>query len=399
MGAMEMSNPFWPMYVQSLPGAHNTFAFTGIGIYVLPMLGMALTSVWWGRAGDRLGHKWMMIRALLGLSLTQCLLAYSTTATEILILRFIQGALAGFIAPAQAYAANLQQQDKPYKIFASLQIATNIGSLLGAMAGGLIWDLAPFYWINLAAALLCCMCACAVWYLLPAQSPARVIPTETSNAVPTTTLTTTTQVPLYNMRTLLLGLMIVLGIMIGARMILQVPFSLYTTTQLHLDKTTTGLLYGLMALGFCVTASYWARYFESRSNQRILQTQLGITAAMALIAAYLGMINQSMYAFALGQLLWGMCLAASTPVLTAFITRNTDPGQRGKTLGQIQSITQLFSVLGICLGGTIVHIEALPFVYHYVVLLYLLGFIGLFVLVMRLNRHMRHTSHTHSAQR
>ncbi len=42
-----------------------------IAVYVGPMLGIILTSAFWGRIGDRYGHKLMMIRALAGLSLTQ----------------------------------------------------------------------------------------------------------------------------------------------------------------------------------------------------------------------------------------------------------------------------------------------------------------------------------------
>ncbi len=102
MGAMEMSGPFWPIHLKTLTSSDALFSFAGIAVYVGPMLGIVVTSSFWGRIGDRFGHKLMMIRALLGLSLTQFALAYATDIWTILVLRFLQGASAGYIARPQA---------------------------------------------------------------------------------------------------------------------------------------------------------------------------------------------------------------------------------------------------------------------------------------------------------
>lgn len=71
MGAMEMSGPFWPVHLRGLASSESVFSFASIAVYVGPMLGIMVTSAFWGRIGDRHGHKLMMIRALAGLSLTQ----------------------------------------------------------------------------------------------------------------------------------------------------------------------------------------------------------------------------------------------------------------------------------------------------------------------------------------
>ncbi len=88
MGAMEMSGPFWPVHLRGLTSSESVFSFASIAVYVGPMLGIILTSAFWGRIGDRYGHKLMMIRALAGLSLTQLGLALFSDIWVILLLRF-----------------------------------------------------------------------------------------------------------------------------------------------------------------------------------------------------------------------------------------------------------------------------------------------------------------------
>lgn len=158
MGAMEMSGPFWPLYLKALSPSAWVFSVAGIGVYVGPMLGILLTSAFWGRIGDRYGNKLMMNRALLGLSVAQLLIAFATDIWTILALRFMQGACAGYIAPAQAYGVQIETPKHRAQLFAHLQIATNIGSLAGAVFGGFILDHAPFAVINITAGVLCALC-------------------------------------------------------------------------------------------------------------------------------------------------------------------------------------------------------------------------------------------------
>ena len=176
MGAMEMSGPFWPVHLRGLTTSESVFSFASIAVYVGPMLGIILTSAFWGRIGDRYGHKLMMIRALAGLSLTQLGLALFSDIWVILILRFLQGAFAGYIAPAQAYGVSIEAPSRRARLFAILQISTNVGSLLGAVVGGLILDYATFFWINIIASALCAVCTVIAAVTLPDVPPVKKAP-------------------------------------------------------------------------------------------------------------------------------------------------------------------------------------------------------------------------------
>lgn len=241
MGAMEMSGPFWPVHLRQLTDSDTLFSFASVAVYVGPMLGILLTSAFWGRIGDRYGHKLMMIRALAGLTLTQLGLALFSDLWTILVLRFLQGACAGYIAPAQAYGVSIEVPSRRARLFALLQISTNVGSLLGAVVGGLILDHATFFWINLSAAALCAVCTVIAALTLPNVPPVK------KTTAPSTGGTWQASA--------LLPLLTVMGILLLARMLPQTSFALYVSTTFAVSNALVGLCYGLLALGFILSAT------------------------------------------------------------------------------------------------------------------------------------------------
>lgn len=364
MGAMEMSGPFWPLHLKALSTASWEFGLAGVAVYVGPMLGIVLTSAFWGRVGDRFGHKLMMIRALLGLALTQLALAYAQDVWTILALRFVQGACAGFIAPAQAYGVSIESPARRARLFAYLQVSTNIGSLAGAVMGGLILDHANFRWINIGAAVLCAACAAAVALLLPSVAPA-------ARAVPAAA-TAPADLSSAWRRTPIAGLLAVTGILLVSRMVTQTPFSLYVSSVFGVSNWLVGLCYGLLALGFVVSASLWARYFEHVSLPLALRRIGHVAMACAALTAFAG-ITRDMGAFFAIHFAWGVLLGATTPVLMALISRSAGSLGQGYVLGVAQSTAQFSSITGIALGGWLTQSFGLQYTYFYVAACYLLA--------------------------
>jgi MFS family permease len=246
MGAMEMSGPFWPVHLRQMTTNDALFSFASTAVYVGPMVGIILTSALWGRIGDRHGHKLMMIRALVGLSLTQLGLALADDIWIILILRFLQGAFAGYIAPAQAYGVSIEAPSRRARLFAILQISTNVGSLLGAVVGGLILDHATFFWINLVASVLCAICAIVATLALPHVAPGKSPATVPDQPKPPR---------LGVCNPAIVSLLGIMGLLLLARMLPQTSFSLYVVSTFDVSNAMTGLCYGLLALGFILCAT------------------------------------------------------------------------------------------------------------------------------------------------
>ncbi|MGX9567224.1 MFS transporter [Pseudomonas viciae] len=360
MGAMEMSGPFWPVHLRQLTSNDAVFSFASTAVYVGPMLGIILTSAFWGRIGDRYGHKLMMIRALAGLSLTQLGLALCNDIWVILVLRFLQGAFAGYIAPAQAYGVSIEAPSRRARLFAILQISTNVGSLLGAVAGGLILDHATFFWINIVASGLCALCTVIAALTLPDVAPATKTTASSAPSAPS-------RPGLYNPLTLsLLGIM---GLLLLARMLPQTSFSLYVSSTFDVSNALVGLCYGLLALGFILCATSWSRYFEQRNPTQTLQAITAIVIACITLTAMAGLTRQPLV-FAIVYFAWGVLLGATTPVLTALISKSTDNSRQGQVLGLAQGVSQTASIIGISLGALLSQVYGLQYTYLYVSLAY-----------------------------
>ncbi|BBP76146.1 MFS transporter [Pseudomonas sp. Ost2] len=372
MGAMEMSGPFWPVHLRGLTASEALFNFASIAVYVGPMLGIMLTSVFWGRIGDRHGHKLMMIRALVGLSLTQLGLALSNDIWAIVVLRFLQGAFAGYIAPAQAYGVSIETPARRARLFALLQISTNVGSLLGAVVGGLILDHATFFWINIVASALCAVCTVVAAVTLPNVPPAISISTAGS---PTTT---------HRPRDLwqstpLLSLLAVMAILLLARMLPQTSFSLYVGSVFAVSHSVVGLCYGLLAMGFILSATRWARYFEHRTLQQTLHRITYVVIGCSGVTAMAGATRDPVV-FAGAYFIWGVLLGATTPVLMALISKTVDSSRQGHVLGIAQSTAQFASIAGICAGGLLSQAYGLQPTYLFVCLAYGLALVPIVAL-------------------
>lgn len=372
MGAMEMSGPFWPVHLRGLTSSETVFSFASIAVYVGPMLGIILTSAFWGRIGDRYGHKLMMIRALAGLSLTQLGLALCSDIWIILVLRFLQGAFAGYIAPAQAYGVSIEAPSRRARLFAILQISTNVGSLLGAVVGGLILDYATFFWINIIASALCAVCTVVATVTLPDVPPVKK---PAVSQAPTTASRTDS----VWQGTPLLSLLWVMGILLLARMLPQTSFSLYVSSVFDVSNSVVGLCYGLLALGFILSATAWSRYFEHRTQQdtlhRIIYVVLGCIALTALAG-----VTRNAIVFVVVYFIWGVLLGATTPVLMALISKSADSARQGQVLGIAQGTAQFASIAGISAGGLLSQVYGLQYTYLFVCLAYVLALIPIVAL-------------------
>jgi MFS family permease len=375
MGAMEMSGPFWPIHLKALSTSRLEVGFAGVAVYVGPMLGIMLTSAFWGRVGDRTGHKLMMIRALLGLSLTQLALAFASDVWTILALRFAQGACAGYIAPAQTYGVSIESPLRRARLFAYLQVSTNLGSLAGAVAGGLILDHTTFFWINIVAAVLCVCCAAAVWSILPNVPVSRPVPAADPGpgaVVRSGSLSMWRSSPIP-------GLLGIVGILLVSRMIAQTPFSLYVSSMFDVGNWVVGLCYGMLSLGFAVSASLWARYFEDKTRPEALRRMIFIALACAGLTLAAGLTRNAGVFIAI-HFLWGVLLGATTPVLMSLISRAASGLYQGRILGIAQSMTQFSSVLGIALGGWLSDGIGLQYTYFFVAVSYALAMVVILTL-------------------
>ena len=346
MGAMEMSAPFWPLYLREMTLMSSAMlAWVSMGIYAGPLLMTMLTAPWWGRLGDQIGHKPMVIRALLALAATQLMVAFSESVTVVLLARLVQGVLGGFIATAQAYGAGLATPAQRSSLMMRLQVATAMGSVLGPWLGGVMFDRWGFWVVNLSAALVCLLCALFAMFILPFIKPAH----KTINVQTAATISSSkAQHPDWQaFQGLLLGIVLVQA----GKIMPQAFFAVYADQVLHANASFTGLCYGATALGLCVAAPLWARSFATRSPEQVLTRVKWITLACAATVALQAM-SRVPTLFIAARLLWGVFLGALLPVFYTLLSQQAQADQQGWVLGVGNSTAKAGALLGI-VGGAL----------------------------------------------
>jgi len=373
MGAMEMSGPFWPLQLRALGDAPGGLAVASAVAYAGPLVTAMLFTPLWGRIGDRVGHKPMLLRALLALAATQLWLAYATSGTTVLLVRLLQGALAGFIAAAQAYGAGIVPRAERGALMAQLQVATALGSVLGPLVGGLVFSSFGFMAVNAAAATICIACALCAAVVLPQQRAADHAPAPASRDAPAVAARASAA---NGMGSVVAGLLAGIVLVQAGKMMPQGFFSLYAEQVLHAPPWLTGLCYGATAVGLCLFAPFWAKHFKDRPRAWVLQRIEWICWACAGIVALQAM-GRSIVLVLAARLAWGIAMAALLPVFYALLSQEVDDRQQGRVLGAGNSAAKAGALLGAGAGGLAMAWLPLEHIFWSVAALYMVAALGL----------------------
>jgi MFS family permease len=344
MAAMAMSLPYWPLYIETLADLSPTeVRYWSAAIYLAPFLTAFLSAPLWGRLGDKYGYKSMVIRASLGLFLTQALIFISTDVVIIFLIRLLQGALAGFIVAAQAWGLAITPANQQSKTLGKLHAATAVGGLCGPLLGGLIATIWGYQTIFLAAVIISSIISFA--FILFLQNP-RTQPSLASQKTSSRSLKSVFFKPL------LLTLLLAVLLAQIARNLFTPLFALFVTENLGGNDLFVGILYGGTGLMVLLCAPLWGKLFDYFfSINKSLYNLLGGILFAAAVIQVLHAFTFSLYGIFILRLLWGVCLAAILPLLLKMITGNVLAIQRGEYLGWGNSASKLGEMLGVVSGA------------------------------------------------
>ena len=365
MGAMEMSGPFWSLHLRRLGDlSPHALAWTSAIAYAGPMAMAMCTTPWWGRLGDRIGHKTMLLRALLALAATQWWIAATDSVAVILAVRLLQGALAGTIAAAQAYGARLVTRQARGALMAQLQVTTALGSVAGPVLGGWLFDARGFSALNVWAGAACLACAAVAAVVLPSVAPMPAARTDAAGP------------RMVQLAGGVYGLLLGIVLVQAGKMMPQTFFGVYAAEVLHVSSRVTGLCYAGTALGLCVAAPFWARRFAPQPAARVLaQVEWILWACVAIVA--LQALATDVVLFVLARVLWGVCLAALLPVFYGLLSRDAADDAQGRVLGAGNAAAKAGALVGAGAGGLALAWVPLPAMFWTVALLYAVAALGM----------------------
>jgi DHA1 family multidrug resistance protein-like MFS transporter len=135
--------PIIPLYIQDSFNIHDPdqIKFWNGMLNGLPSLMLAIFAPIWGTIADRTGRKLMLLRAMLGGALAIGLMVFAQNVYQLFILRLLQGIMTGSIASANVLLLSIIPSHHAALGLGLMATGVYVGSALGPMLGGIVYDM------------------------------------------------------------------------------------------------------------------------------------------------------------------------------------------------------------------------------------------------------------------
>ncbi|MBI2844644.1 MAG: MFS transporter [Armatimonadetes bacterium] len=314
--------PFLPLFLKDLGVERNLLQWVGL-VFAAQSAASMLAQPIWGKIGDNYGRKPMMIRAGLALTAIYFGMSFCSAPWQLAILRFLNGALTGFIPGSFALIATNTPEEYAPRSVATAQTASAAGMIVGPAIGGLLaglWGYRGSMRVSGTAALISTL---MVWWLVHEPNKARP---EKTSLLQDLMLSVRSPVQVSMMWAVLLSWSFAAAI------------NPYLT--LHLRRLSSGapdwligLVFPLPAAAFVLFAHRWTRFGERQGYERgILIGLIGAAVFVASLAT-----AHTLWLFALLYFLAGIWLSALAPSVSGVTCTKIEETFRGRAYGMQQS--------------------------------------------------------------
>ncbi|MGH3351989.1 MAG: MFS transporter [Nocardioides sp.] len=336
--------PIMPLYMASLGASDATVGVWAGAAIAAPALPLAITTPLWGRLGDRIGPKWMVVRALVGLCLAMALMAAAGSPLALLAARIVQGTLGGVVEAAAAYVGSAASEGSRGRALGRSYSATAAGALAGPVAGGTLvatGDLRPLLiGIAVAALLLGAVCTLRLRNPHDARRPS-IAGAEPARTAVTSVCSRIGWIPLTG------GFLAFFGVY-GL-----IPIYADFVTELVAEPQQAGPwvggLHAVMWAGTLVGSLWWGKVNDKTGLPlRTLAIASGITAATVLLQAAVGWLP----ALVPLRFIQGFCFAALAQSLMLYASQKAGQHERAGYLGVANSFLLSGQFLGPLMAGS-----------------------------------------------
>ncbi len=335
--------PLLPFYVQRV-GAGPEVITLVLGLYSLAQF---IAAPLWGRLSDRYGRKPILALTSVGLGLSYAVLAFADTLALVALSRIVGGAMAGNIATAQAYVADITTPETRARGMGILGAAFGLGFIAGPAIGGLLagGDVggADFVSPALAAMGLSFIAALGVAVLLKESLPADA-------AARARRASGGEKIRAIAGRGPLLMLVAAGFLVITAWAQFETVFALWANAIFAYGPRDIGLILGFMGI---VNAAVQG-LFMGRLTRRFGETKLALAAVVLFVSGYLAVAASPNLAMLLAACaVLALAAALFNPAVASLVSRDAAPHERGAVLGAYQAATALGRVAGPVFSGTL----------------------------------------------
>jgi len=353
--------PFLPKFLKEIGGGGPYFKIWISLIFAAQSLAAIVMQPFWGKLGDNIGRKPMIIRAGCCLAMVYFGMSICRAPWQLVFCRFLNGALTGFIPGSFALVGtNTPEQEAP-RYVAILESMSNVGLIAGPAVGACLARFFGGYRSSMVvsgtAVLLSTL---VVWRLV--QEPNKVAPAEK------TSLPQDFRIALRSPVLSSLMMVIMLAWMFGNSIN---PFLI-----LHLDTLQgwrpwwlPAVTYSLPGVALVLSAYRWSVIGEGWGYHRNILIGLGGGSIGALIL----FLIHNVWAFAAVYFLTGLCLATLGPGIGALTCTRVPEDFRGRAYGIQQAAGTMGSLTAVLAAGWVARQYGYSGVFLFVSVLFMVG--------------------------
>ncbi|BBK44524.1 tetracycline resistance MFS efflux pump [Allostella vacuolata] len=332
--------PLLPFYAEHF-GAGPEVVTMVMASYSLAQL---FTAPLWGRLSDRIGRRPVLLASLAGSVLAYLALAVAPSLLVLFLARIAAGAMAGNIAAAQAYIADVTPPERRAQGMGMIGAAFGLGFILGPAIGGVLAGHDP----------------ANVDFVLPALTAAGLSALALVGTVLVLRESLDRSRPPRPRVARLAAARQVLGrpgiapyILIGFATVsvfagMETTFALWSSRTFGWGPAQNGYLFAFVGiLGAVLQGLAIGRLTRRFGELRLLAAGLFLLS-VGLFG--LGMADSVAMLFATSALL-GIGFGLANPSLASLVSRSADPADQGMVLGVFQSASSLSRVVGPLLAG------------------------------------------------
>ena len=344
MAGMGFVQPFIPLYVQDLgvTDAVGIRMWAG-GLAAAGALAFAVSAPLWGLVADRVGRKPMVVRAMLLGGIASVGMAFVGSATELAVVRVLQGLVSGSGLASFALASGIVPRDRLLRAMGLMQVAMLAGQMIGPSIGGVVADVFGIRSALIVGGSVQAAGALIVWVAVKEQFR-RVVPAPGADMVPApVSLVQVVRHPAF---------VACVGGAGGLAFLSQgtQPFMALYVQQLgagDLVLTVTGLLQGGFSLAAGAGSYAASRLVGQFGLQRTILAGL-VGSAIALVP--MGLVP-SFGALVIARVVQGAFIGVSGPSLQALVSQSAPAERRGTMFGLFGATTGLGAATGPLMAG------------------------------------------------
>lgn len=352
--------PFLPIFLKNIGGNGSNLKIWISVIFAAQSLAAMVAQPYWGKLGDNYGRKFMIIRAGFCLAGVYFGMSFCKAPWQLAILRFLNGALTGFIPGSYALIATNTPEEHAPRYIATAETTSNVGVIIGPAIGVFLALIVGYRGSMRLSGMACLISTLAVWAFV--KEPNKPAPEKK------TSLMKDFGIALHSP---------VLSSLLPVFMLIWMfSTAINPYLVLHLDTLSgkaphwfTGIIYSLPAIAFVLFAYRWTRLGEKWGFHRNIILGLIGGGICSLILPF----AHNIWLFSIMYFITGMWNANISPSIGSITCTRVDESFRGMAYGILQSAGTFGGFVAPLIAGFISTIWGIPSIFTFIGVTFLVG--------------------------